>query len=223
MDLISLKITKANKWLRLQNVPQGNNFPCCPGTCERQVGVHMNPSSYPYFTQEFHSGPRWCHRCAKLAGKCMNSPLAYHHISYLAYHRLHFYCRIFGKSWMPRQYIGIQQQLISRRLIPAGKQCDIEHVLEIQVMWPQCARGALCEYKPGFTDTKLTGSIPHIPFLPPGGEICFHILFILSSCQITLGKTWLLNWLMSAYHSCNINTIWFNFTSKFIIIILTSS
>lgn len=33
---------------------------------------------------------------------------------------------------MPQQYTGIQQQLISQRLTQAGKQCDIEHVLEMQ-------------------------------------------------------------------------------------------
>lgn len=35
---------------------------------------------------------------------------------------------------MPQQYIGIRQQLISQLLIQAGKQCDIEHVLEIPHM-----------------------------------------------------------------------------------------
>lgn len=34
---------------------------------------------------------------------------------------------------MPQQYIGIPQQLIGQQLIQAGKQCDIEHILEIQV------------------------------------------------------------------------------------------
>lgn len=33
---------------------------------------------------------------------------------------------------MPQQYIGTQQQLASRRLIQAGKQCDIEHELGMQ-------------------------------------------------------------------------------------------
>lgn len=34
---------------------------------------------------------------------------------------------------MPQQYIGIQQQPISQQLIQAGKQCDVEHTLEIQI------------------------------------------------------------------------------------------
>lgn len=34
---------------------------------------------------------------------------------------------------MPRQYIGIQQQPISQQLIQAGKQCDSENTLEIQI------------------------------------------------------------------------------------------
>lgn len=88
--------------------------------------------------------------------KCTHLPLAYHHISYLGYHHLHSYCRIFGKNWMPQQYIGIRQQLISQLLIQAGKQCDIEHVLEIPHMngghiWHQCGRGAPEEWAAGFT------------------------------------------------------------------------
>lgn len=32
---------------------------------------------------------------------------------------------------MPQQYRGIQQQLTSQQLIQAGKQCDMEKIVEI--------------------------------------------------------------------------------------------
>lgn len=37
-------------------------------------------------------------------------------------------------------------------------------------------------------DAKLTGSFPNIAFVLPGGEICFHVLFILSSWRLSYVK-----------------------------------
>lgn len=80
---------------------------------------------------------------------------------------------------MPQQYTGTRPQLTSPRLIPAGKQCDIELVLEVQGTHDVCVGAQSWIY-----DAKLTGSLPHITFVLPSGEICVHILFILSSWRL---------------------------------------
>lgn len=105
-------------------------------------------------------------------------PSACHHTSCLACHHPHFYCRIFGRNWTPRQCTGTQQQPISQQLTRAESKVTLADIGGYR-MYDWWVGGEYSMDTPGLTDYKPIWSMLSLflTFLAHKQSLFAHCLY----------------------------------------------